>query len=290
MGIRDLVKVANRLDNLGLNSEADALDRIIRKIAEEPQATAAPVGGSEDWKKGMPWPNTYDPNASSGPQGMAAEKAYPSKPAPAYGTYQDPEFSFARWVGSQDTVSNQTDRAAFEREFNRLWRMNKNSKGADPNDKYTSEQWIALGLRFSPMIWEGMQDRSVSAPKPKAPISGWDSYASKVPNGSAVKAMWVNNSGKILAGDNSFESFRRWLKDFMTKSQVKSIGAIDLVVNLQRMTDTKRAKNSDMRFKRNYNAPNSTEAAMEKAHNTGDKAEIKRLRDRLDIEEKTSYT
>ena len=294
MGIRDLVKVANRLDNLGLNSEADALDRIIRKIAEEPQGMVAPVGGSEDWKKGMPWPSSYDPSYSPGASNV------PPKPAPTYGTYQDPEFAFARWVGSQDTVSKQTDRAAFEREFHRLWRMNKNSKGADAEGKYTPAQWIELGLKFSPEIWESMQDRSVSAPKPapkpKATMTDeqrWDAYVKRVPNGYIVKNMWINNQAGINLGTgNSFASFSTWLKSYMEKYGIKNIGAIDLVGIMQKETDIKRAKNSDVIAGRQYSrtvnnveTSNSVERAMENAWSTNDKAEIKRLRDRLNVEE-----
>jgi len=264
MGIRDLVKVANRLDNLGLNSEADALDRIIRKIAEEPQGMVAPAG------------ETYS--------NKSIDDITPKR--------RDDMIAAAK-----QTYNNHNDlaRLTLKPEFKDAFIKKFIQHFTSPSDYGGYMDYKDYAEYLANWMWNtyGTKEEAPAAPspapKPKAPISGWDSYVSKVPNGSAVKAMWVDNSGKVLAGDNSFESFRRWLKDFMTKTQVKSIGAIDLVVNLQRMTDIKRAKNSDMRSKRNYDAPNSVEAAMEKAHNIGDKAEIKRLRDRLDIEEKTSY-
>lgn len=298
-GLKDLVKLAGRLDSLGLEREAGVLRSAFRKMAgvynpatgqvegDDVTTMEAPVGGSDDWKKGMPWPNTYDPNSSSGPQGMAAGKAYPSKPAPTYGTHMDPEFAFARWVGSQDIVSKQAERSAFERQFHRLWRMNKNSKGADPNGKYTPAQWIELGLKFAPEIWESMQDRSVSAPKPapkpKAPMTDeqrWDAYAKRVAGGDAVKFMWVRSgAGIALTGDASFESFRKWMPTMMNATGIKNISATQLVGKL---SDFKAAALAD---KANNRTPGAAQGSiltrLYDALKSGNTAEYSRMTDSL---------
>jgi hypothetical protein len=210
-GLKDLVKLAGRLDSLGLEREADVLRAAFRKMAAD--------GGSGTWEEGMPWSSSLGSDTSGGSEGMASGNAYPSKPAPTYGTHMDPEFAFARWVGSQDSVSKKTDKSAFEREFHRLWRMNKNSKGADPNNKYTPQQWTDLGLKFAPEVWESMQTRSVStpktapSPKPRGPIRDWAYYNSKQTDefGKGMEKFWFRNAPKLEL-EPDFNSFVRYYK------------------------------------------------------------------------------
>jgi hypothetical protein len=247
MGIRDLVKVANRLDNLGLSSEADALDRIIRKLAGESEQPQGMMGDNFDFKR----------ESEKEAKRLHLQKLLPR----ARGIYVPLNFK-----------KNKED---FKTSFIGGWNAAPDL-GADKNE------WNSYASDLADMLWEEMQAAPTAptpAPKPapKRPMTDdqrWAAYAGRVPGGDAVKVIWTKSgAGMALTGSETFDSFKEWMKSMMAATGMTSISASQLAGKL---SDFKAAALADAALKRDVSSQGSI---LKSLYNTvsKDPAEYKRI-------------
>ncbi len=174
--LKELVKIANKLDALGLSKEADILDSFISKVAEDVE-----WGGMSKMPEMTPFEKAMDSAAKAKSQ---AEKAKVSMP-PNMGESL-PEKDFPEPVLAE-TLTSYLQRAR--------------SMGA----MATTKDLIDYYNKFS----GGTQMGSSGMQAP--PKTGWDKYVMTLKDGGKVKEAWFKyvDSG-MPEVDKRFSSYVEW--------------------------------------------------------------------------------
>ena len=274
-GARDLIKLAGRLEALGLEREAGVLRAVFRKFAADGEYDSTA---------------TFDPSTT--------------------GTARTPEEQvkkerYADYKGLLPTArriyvpqNHQGDEDSFKESFIGGWKAYPNNpvtKDEWASWEVSKERWNSWAEGIADILWDEKQraaapsitpdpkPSSEPAPTSKAPMNDdqkWSAYAKRVPGGEVVKAMWVgsNGAGMALTGDASFESFRKWMPTMMSATGMSSISATQLAGKL---SDFKAAALADKANNRTLGGQGSVLGALYAALKSNNTSEYSRIVDQL---------
>ncbi len=199
--LKELVKIANRLDSLGLSKEADILDSYIQKLAEDVE-----LGG-------MSKDDPYQEFLRKQRFQDVAQRAQSEK-------YNQREMSLAEEI-SKDVLSKipdylRTSEATFKDMFMRSWSTKEPVRTGIP-----PQIWKDTGSDMAKKMWDKYGQSSTTdfggtKPKPQGmhaepAKTGWDRYVTQLRGGDKVKEAWLKY---VDAGmpevDKSFKSYVEW--------------------------------------------------------------------------------
>ncbi len=197
--LKELVKIANRLDSLGLSKEADILDTWIEKMAEE-----AGVGG-------MSKDDPYQAMLRRQKLQEVTQKAQTQK-------WDTREMDLAEQI-SKDVLLTipshlRTSEATFKDMFMRSW-----STKPPVRTGILPQVWKDTGSDMAKKMWDKYGQSVETGPEKTSPkpsgmhaqpaTSAWDKYVAATPNGGAVKAAWMEYSSSKGTAP-SFSKFVEW--------------------------------------------------------------------------------
>ena len=153
--LRQIVKIANKLDSLGLTKEADVLDRYIQKVAQE---------SYQETDYGMSQDSPYD-------RIMRDEKLKDAEQRAQTYQYEQKEMKLAESI-SEDVIFNTPDYlkaspATFKDSFMKAWLSSTNPRGSFSNQ----EAWRDTGIKMANKMWDkyGRSDAGTAEKPPVIP-------------------------------------------------------------------------------------------------------------------------
>jgi hypothetical protein len=232
-GLKDLVKLAGRLDSLGLEREADVLRAAFRKMAAD--------GVSGTWQEGMPWSSSLGSDTSGSSEGMAASNRYessapfdPSMVGTARTTEEQSEKErYAKYRSLLPTARKiyvpqnfQTNENDFKESFIGGWKAYPNNPATKADWELwnvSTRSWDSWAEDLADILWNEKQlaaapkpapvSKTAPSPKPRGPIRDWAYYNSKQTDefGKGMEKFWFRNAPK-LGLEPDFNSFVRYYK------------------------------------------------------------------------------
>jgi hypothetical protein len=194
--LRQMVKIANKLDSLGLTKEADVLDRYINKMAQE--------------SGGMSQDTDYD-------RIMQDERLKGTDQRAQTYQYEQQEMKLAESI-SEDVIFNtpdylKTSAATFKASFMKAWITSPYTR----TSFYNPATWKDTGEKMANKMWDkyGRSDAG-TAEDPWA-----KSYGSRA---KELKSVWTKRT-TATKKNPSFDNFQAWLK-----SRRLERGGVDAII------------------------------------------------------------
>ena len=206
--LRQIVKIANKLDSLGLTKEADVLDRYIQKVAQE---------SYQETDYGMSQDSPYD-------RIMRDEKLKDAEQRAQTYQYEQKEMKLAESI-SENVIFNTPDYlkaspATFKDSFMKAWLSSTNPRGSFSNQ----EAWKDTGTKMANKMWDkyGRSDAGTAEKPPVVPEDPWaKSYGSRA---RELKSVWIKRT-TATKKNPSFDNFQAWLK-----SRRLERGGVDAII------------------------------------------------------------
>jgi hypothetical protein len=197
--LRQMVKIANKLDSLGLTKEADVLDRYINKMAQE--------------SGGMSQDTDYD-------RMMQDERLKDAERRAQTYQYEQQEMKLAESI-SEDVIFNtpdylKTSPATFKDSFMKAW-LRISDKPRAPFYGSNQGAWENTGKEMANKMWEKYGQSYVGpAEDPWA-----KSYGSRA---RELKSVWTKRT-TATKKNPSFDNFQAWLR-----SRRLERGGVDAII------------------------------------------------------------